>query len=104
MTWTNEIVREVTWTNEMCERERQRITWNYFLSQIYFSTFHGLSLYSMKGSAPTEDDLILIVYHGVKLRFKTPRKNYFEPISLGVKLKKQPTMDQIANNPGYDPL
>ena len=37
------------------------------LSQIDFSTFHGLSLYSMKGCAQTEDDRILIVLHSVKL-------------------------------------
>ena len=43
------------------------------LSQIDFSTFHGLSLYSMKGCAPTGDDIILIVYHGLSFAY-TPWK------------------------------
>ena len=44
------------------------------LYQIDFSTFHGLSLYLMKGCAPTEDDRILIVYQGIKLCFNAMEK------------------------------
>ena len=46
------------------------------LSQIDFSAFHGLSLYSMKGCAPTGDDIILIVYHGLSFAY-TPWKKWF---------------------------